>query len=290
MNDVLVFGSEGQVSRSLKDYFPDANFINRSQCDLGHKEQIMATLEKFRPKIVINPAAYTQVDLAEDEPDKAFAINANAPGAISKWCQSAGASLIHFSTDYVFSGDSITPWEESDLTQPLCVYGASKRKGEEAIEKSGCHFYILRTSWVFSPFGKNFVKTMIALGQSRDEICVVADQIGAPTSALDLAMAIKQICDHPDFFKKSGIYHITNSGEVSWYGFAQAIFSSLREKNFLLKVASVEPIATSAYPTKAKRPLNSRLNNSKLKEDFSIELGEWRVALNEVLEQLLERH
>lgn len=284
---ILVFGTEGQLARSFRLYSPDAKFVQRSQCDFENPAQITAVLDQFKPNVVINPAAYTQVDLAEDESGRAFAINATAPQYIAEWCRRADASLIHYSTDYVYSGEGERSWKESDETHALNVYGASKLAGEHAIQKSGCHFYIFRTSWVFSPFGKNFLKTMFSLGQSREHLRVVGDQWGAPTSALDLARATLGVCAHPDFLKKSGVFNMTNSGTTSWHGFAEEIFKQMRRLEVSIAVKRLDSISSAEYPTRARRPKNSRLDGSRLKTEFSVTLRDWKEALEEDLIRLV---
>jgi dTDP-4-dehydrorhamnose reductase len=280
---ILVFGSSGQLAQSLRPLLPGAIFVPRTEADLASVEQVRRALDRHRPQLVINAAAYTQVDQAESEFELAWRVNALAPAEMGDWCAANEASLIHYSTDYVYTGKGTTPWVENDDIGPLNAYGKSKLGGEEALAKSGCHYFALRTSWLYSPFGKNFAKTMIRLGQTREGLKVVADQIGAPTSTLDLARATVQLLAHPDFRKHSGIYNIANAGETSWCGFAREIFAWLGEHQIPLKVNSVEPISTAEYPTPAVRPLNSRMNCSAFKRDFGIALRPWQEGLNECL-------
>jgi dTDP-4-dehydrorhamnose reductase len=291
---VLVTGADGQVGRALlKSFGGSAELIpcNRNSLDLANADQIREKVREVAPDIIVNAGAYTAVDRAESEREPAFAVNGRAPGILAEEAQRASALLIHYSTDYVFNGSKTGPWVEDDATDPLSVYGASKLAGEDAIRSVGGRYLIFRTSWVYAPEGKNFVLTMLRLGRERESLNVVDDQIGAPTTATELARATHAITSGvvagkfgaPDQW--AGIYHMTCPGTVSWCGFARAIFKRTPE---LLggKTPVVNPIATSAYPTPAKRPLNSVLSNEKLARTFGVRLAPWETALDEVLKAI----
>jgi len=290
---VLVTGADGQVGRALISQFANtAELIacNRQTLDLSNTDQIRARIREARPDIIINAGAYTAVDRAETERDLAMSINEQAPGVLAEEAKQTGALLIHYSTDYVFDGSKPGPWLEDDRTNPLSVYGASKLAGEEAIRAIGGPYLIFRTSWVYAPEGKNFVLTMLRLGRERDSLNVVDDQIGAPTTAAELARATHEITTgilnskfgpQPSW---AGTYHMTCSGSVSWCGFARAIFE--RPELLSGKKPTVNPIKTSEYPTPAKRPLNSVLSNGKLYQRFGVELSSWQSALDQVLNSI----
>jgi dTDP-4-dehydrorhamnose reductase len=288
---VLITGADGQVGRALLASFAESAEVigcNRASLDLANADQVRDKVRETAPDIIVNAAAYTAVDRAESERDLAFAINARAPGILAEEAQRASALLIHYSTDYVFNGSKQGPWVEDDATDPLSVYGASKLAGEEAIRSVGGRHLIFRTSWVYAPEGKNFVLTMLRLGRERDSLNVVDDQVGAPTTAAELARATEAIAG--GILEKkfgvasswSGVYHMTCSGSVSWCGFARAIFERAH-KQLDDKVPKVNPIATSDYPTPAKRPQNSVLSNDKLQRIFNVCLAPWQSALDEVL-------
>lgn len=288
---VLVTGADGQVGRALLDTFAGfAQVIacNRSTLDLSIPEQIREKVREIAPDIIVNAGAYTAVDRAESEKGLAFAINGRASGVLAEEALRAGSLLIHYSTDYVFNGSKAEPWVEDDATDPLSVYGASKLAGEDAIRKVGGRYLMFRTSWVYAPEGRNFALTMLRLGRERDTLNVVDDQIGAPTTAAELARATHAIARgivEGEFGADgawAGVYHMTCSGSVSWCGFARTIFE--RAPGLLGgKTPRVTPIATSDYPTPATRPHNSVLSNDKLKRTFGVELASWESALDEVL-------
>jgi dTDP-4-dehydrorhamnose reductase len=291
---VLVTGADGQVGRALLAEFRDtAELIacNRQTLDLSNPEKIRAKLREVNPDVILNAGAYTAVDRAETEHELAMAINGQAPGVLAEEAARSGALLVHYSTDYAFDGSKNGPWVEDDRTNPLSVYGASKLAGEEAIRSIGDRYVIFRTSWVYAPEGKNFVLTMLRLGSERDSLNVVDDQIGAPTTAADLARATQGIAAgilNDNFGPESdwaGTYHMTCGGSISWCGFARAIFERAPE---LLggKKPTVNPIKTSEYPTPAKRPLNSVLSNEKLQQRFGVRLANWQSALDEVLKAI----
>jgi dTDP-4-dehydrorhamnose reductase len=288
---VLVTGADGQVGRALLQSFAGSAEVigcNRNSLDLANADQIRERVRALAPDIIINAGAYTAVDRAESERDLAFAINGRAPGILAEEAHRASALLVHYSTDYVFNGSKRGPWIEDDATGPLSVYGASKLAGEEAIRSVGGRHLIFRTSWVYAPEGKNFVLTMLRLARERDSLKVVDDQVGAPTTAAELARATHAISTEIFAGKLentpvwSGVYHMTCSGSVSWYGFARTIFKRAH-KLIGVKAPKINPIATSDYPTPAKRPHNSTLCNDKLQRTFNVCLTPWQSALDEVL-------
>ncbi|MDG4908807.1 dTDP-4-dehydrorhamnose reductase [Mesorhizobium sp. WSM4898] len=287
---LAVTGREGQVAASLiergsKDV--EVVPVGRPALDLARPETVFAALAEARPDIVVSAAAYTNVDQAEDEKELAFAVNATGAGKVAEAAAGLGIPVIHLSTDYVFDGAKDGAYVETDATAPLGVYGASKLAGEQAVAAANpCHL-ILRTAWVYSPFGRNFVKTMLRLASDRDEISVVADQWGNPTSALDIADAIlhaaARLRDDKNF-AAFGIYHLTGSGETNWSGFARHILDTSRA--FGGPYARVRDIATVDYPTKARRPANSRLSSVKFADVFGWTAPEWRVAVESVVRRL----
>jgi dTDP-4-dehydrorhamnose reductase len=294
---VLLTGADGQVGRALlKEFSGSAEVIgcNRTRLDLSDPEQIRRKVREVAPDIIVNAGAYTAVDRAETEQDLAMTVNGMAPGVFAEEARRAGSLLVHYSTDYVFDGSKDGPWVENDATNPLSVYGASKLAGEEAIRAVGGKYLIFRTSWVYAPEGKNFVLTMLRLGRERDSLNVVDDQVGAPTTAAELARATRRIVagiSEGKFGTESdwaGVYHMTCGGTVSWCGFAQAIF----ERGPALlngRKPRVNAIATSDYPTPAKRPHNSVLSNEKLHRRFGVALASWEAALDEVLAGIAAR-
>lgn len=291
---VLVTGVDGQVGRALLSLFANTSELiscNRQTLDLSNPSQIRTRLREAKPDVILNAGAYTAVDRAESERDLAMAINGQAPGVLAEEAKRTGALLVHYSTDYVFDGSKNGPWIEDDGTNPLSVYGASKLAGEDAIRSVGGRHVIFRTSWVYAPEGKNFVLTMLRLGRERDSLNVVDDQIGAPTTAAELARATHEITAGiltGNFGSESdwaGTYHTTCSGSVSWCGFARAIFERAPQLLDQQKTA-VNPIKTSEYPTPAKRPLNSVLSNEKLQQRFGVKLAIWQSALDEVLAEI----
>ena len=280
---ILLTGANGQVGWELRRTLAtlgEVTAVDSSTMNLADVAAIHRTLDSLQPRIIVNPAAYTAVDKAEGEPDLAQAVNATAPGVLAAWAAEHGALLVHYSTDYVFDGTGEAPWREADTTGPLNVYGATKLAGEQAIVASGCRHLIFRTSWVYGTRGANFVLTMRRLMRERPELKIVADQIGAPTWSRNLAAATAQVlaqvnspfmgADKPAPW---GIYHMTNAGETSWHGFAEAICAAEGLS------CQLHPIPSSGYPTPAVRPLNSRLNNDKLDRVFGIRLPHWQDAL-----------
>ncbi len=294
---VLVFGCNGQVGRELLRALAPLGPVvattrsgtlpDGSVCELADFDQpgsLPALLDRVRPAVVVNAAAYTAVDRAEQEPEAAFRANAEAPGVIARWCAAHGVPLVHYSTDYVFDGQGSTPYREDEPTAPLGVYGTSKRDGEEAVRAAGGRHMIFRTAWVYASHGGNFLRTMLRVGAERDELRVVADQIGTPTPAALIADVTAQALRHPG--KLSGTWHLTASGQTSWHGFAEAIFAEAVAAGLLSRAPRVEAIASSEYPTPAKRPAWSVLDNCKLQHDFALELPSWQAGLKRVIAEL----
>lgn len=281
MSTMLVFGRSGQVAQELARLVPDAHFLGRDEADLADPQAAAAQVAKYQPDVVINAAAYTAVDRAETDIELARSVNATAPGAIALAAAQLRIPFLHISTDYVFDGSGNAPRREDDPTGPLGVYGETKLAGEQAVAAAGGCWAILRTSWVFSAHGSNFVKTMLRLGAERSELGIVADQIGAPTPAADIARALivmavrMQKTDSPQ-----GVYHFAGAPDVSWADFAREIFHQADLP------CRVRDIATTDYPTPARRPHNSRLDCTKLARDFGIERPDWRIGLSQVLQDL----
>lgn len=283
---ILITGRHGQVSRELQLVLADQAellVLGQEELNLADNTQIRAQVEALRPDLIINAAAHTAVDQAESEPDQVFAINATAPELLAESAAQLGVPLIHYSTDYVFDGSKNAPYTEDDITAPLGVYGQSKLAGEQRVRAVCAQHLILRTSWVYSLHGKNFLLTMQRLLQEREELRVVADQIGAPTWAGTIAQATAELVAHwragnPGLW---GTYHLSGQGETSWFGFAQAIAEQLRQQG--KPCARLEAIPSSAYPTPAQRPLNSRLDCARLQQAWNIHLPDWHAALLECL-------
>lgn len=293
---ILIIGSAGQLGVELKKCFAGAGSITAVDLptvDITKAEQLRAFIREIKPDIIFNAAAYTAVDRAESEPELAHAVNAQAPRIMAEESLRSNALFVHYSTDYIFDGSKTGAWVESDAPNPLSVYGASKLAGEQAVAGVGARYLIFRTSWVYGAHGKNFLLTMLRLGQERDQLSIVDDQVGAPTTSNELAGATHSIVTgilggkFGDAASWAGLYHTTCSGSTSWFGFAEAIFTRASE---LLGARAPEltPILTSAYPTAAKRPLNSILSNEKLRARFGVELASWESALDDVFEALIE--
>ena len=277
---ILVFGHTGQIARELITH-KDVIALGRDQVDLSVPKTCSDAIRRYKPGAVINAAAYTAVDKAESEENLATMINGEAPGVMASACADLDIPFVHISTDYVFDGSGTTPWSITDTPNPKNAYGRSKLKGEQAIRASGCTYVILRTSWVVSAHGNNFVKTMRRLSDTQEHITVVDDQIGGPTCARDIAQTCisitEQLIDDRD---KSGIYHYSGQPDVSWCQFANAIFEHMDCKT----IAS--PIPTTEYPTPAIRPLNSRLDCGVTQDTFRIARPFWRDGLKEILREL----
>ena len=283
---ILLAGGSGQLAQELQPILLSSGeviAVDRTRLDLSQPESIRQAMAQIQPDLVVNAAAYTAVDKAENEPELAHAVNGIAPGIFAEECEKRGASLIHFSTDYVFDGSRGSAYLETDITNPLGTYGKSKLAGEEAIRNAVNRHIIIRTAWVYGNYGKgNFVKTMLRLGKEREEIRVVADQIGSPTWTGDLAAATSQIIPQikPEIF---GTYQYTNSGVCSWYDFAIAIFEEAEKLGFTLKVQRVIPITTAEYPTPAKRPAFSVLSTVKISAILGTYPPHWRQGLRQML-------
>ena len=275
---ILVFGKSGQVATELAQ-LPDVTCLGRDDCDLEVPEKCCAAILHLKPSAVINAAAYTAVDLAETEVEKATRLNTDAPTEMAKCCAALDIPFVHISTDYVFDGSGDRSWRETDATAPLGVYGRTKRDGEIAVMAANPAAVILRTSWVFSQHGANFVKTMLRLGATRDTLSIVADQVGGPTPAHAIAQACHHIATHVDA-SKTGIYHFAGVPQTTWADFARTIFDDAQMQ------VSVTDITTADYPTAAQRPLNSRLDCSRIFADFGIKEPEWQPALTQVLAAL----
>ncbi|PHN17994.1 dTDP-4-dehydrorhamnose reductase [Pseudomonas sp. ICMP 460] len=285
---ILITGQHGQVSQELQQRLQGLGelvVLGRDQLDLANVEQIRQQVRAHRPGLIINAAAHTAVDQAESEPDAAFAINAIAPGVLAEEAKALGIPLIHYSTDYVFDGSKPAPYTEADVTNPLGVYGQSKLAGEQAIAAVGGDYLILRTSWVYSNHGKNFLLTMQRLLQEKPHMRIVADQIGAPTWAGTIADSTRALIERWQAGQAGewGVYHLTAQGETSWFGFAEAIGQHLRSQG--KACAELEAIPSSAYPTPAQRPLNSRLDCNRLQQHWQVGQPQWQDALRECLAQ-----
>nr|WP_312231408.1 dTDP-4-dehydrorhamnose reductase [Pseudomonas sp.] len=283
---ILLLGRHGQVSRELQLLFSSRHeliVLGREQLDLADTERLREAIRRLQPELIINAAAHTAVDAAESEPEAAFAINAIAPGVIAEEAAALDVPLIHYSTDYVFDGSKPTAYDEDDVPNPLGVYGRSKLAGEQAITAVGGKHLILRTSWVYSLHGRNFLLTMQRLLQEREQLSVVADQIGAPTWAGSIAAATGQLIERWQTAQTAawGVYHFTARGETSWFGFAEAIATQLLAQG--KPVAQLTAIATREYPTPAQRPLNSRLDCTRLERDWGVSLPDWHVGLLQCL-------
>jgi dTDP-4-dehydrorhamnose reductase len=294
MRIVITGGPDGQVLLSLAERGGAAGHdivaLGRPELDLmGDEEVIVRAVEQTEPDIVVSAAAYTAVDKAESERDLAFAINARGAGAVAKAAERLGVPVIHISTDYVFDGSNPAPYVEGDVPNPVSVYGASKLAGEEAVLEATRNSVILRTAWVYSPFNANFVKTMLRLAADRDEVGVVADQRGNPTSALDIADAILAVAANLVASEERdlrGVFHMTGQGEGSWADFAEQIFATSTSAGG--PSARVRRISTADYPTPATRPANSRLDSSKLHAIHKVRLPRWHTSTEEVVRRLVE--
>jgi dTDP-4-dehydrorhamnose reductase len=292
---ILMTGMSGQVGGALAPRLEAIASVIRADSksfDLARPDLLPSSLDRLAPDLIVNAAAYTAVDRAEDEPDRAMAVNAAAPEVIARWAAPRAVPLIHFSTDYVYGGEGDRPWREDDPPRPLNVYGASKLAGDIAVLAAGGSPLILRTSWVYAARGKNFLRTIAALARERQELRVVADQIGAPTSAALLADLVGRIVAEglPALRERSarakGLVHLAASGETSWHGFACAIVEGLRARGVALAVERVLAIRSEEYPTRARRPRNSRLDLPRACEVFGITPKHWRDALAPELDRL----
>ncbi len=292
---ILVTGATGQVGGALVETLADRSVIaaGRRDLDLARPRTIGAALDRLRPDLIVNAAAFTAVDRAEDERALAFTVNAEAPGAIARWAKARAVPLVHVSTDYVFDGRGSRPWREDDAPRPLSVYGASKLAGEDAIRAAGGAHLIVRTQWVYAATGTNFLRTIARLARERQELRVVADQYGAPTPARLIAAAVAAII-RPDgaaalaarFAAAGGLVHVAAGGETTWHGFAAAIVEGLRARGVTLAVEAVVPIGSADYPAKAARPANCRLDLARAQAVFGLSPPPWREALAPELDRL----
>jgi dTDP-4-dehydrorhamnose reductase len=289
---ILLTGGSGQVGSCLRDRIPDEWEIvapSHGEMDIADPAQVRAVLASRPFAAVINPAAYTAVDRAESDIAACWRVNALGPAVLAEASAKAGIPIVHLSTDYVFDGGKPSAYVEDDPVAPLGVYGASKEGGEQAVRTANPRHVILRTAWVVSPYGSNFIKTMLRLGAERPLMRVVADQHGCPTSAVDIAAAVVAITQRllDDAQAPAGTYHFVNAGDASWFDLAKATFAVAAERGG--KTPSVEPIATSDYPTPARRPANSRLSTQKLQQDYGIAPRPWLNAITELVETLQPR-
>lgn len=305
MMRILLTGVHGQLGTDLLPLLKplgEVVAVGRAECDFASAPAVRALVESVRPTVIVNPAAYTLVNDAESHSEQAHAINAAAPGVLAQEAHKLGAMLVHYSTDYVFDGSKAGDYNETDEPAPLNVYGASKLAGERAIAAAGGRHLVLRTSWVYGAHGNNFLLTIRRLAREREELRIVDDQVGAPTSTLQLAQAtvrlIREWAPTPASEFPSGVYHATAGGSVSWCGFAQAIVEALRRAEAdaaaaeyvdTFRVQRIVPIASAAYPTPARRPLNSVLCNHKFERTFGFSLGSWQQGLAEVVRELRRR-
>ena len=295
---ILLLGKNGQVGWELQRSLAplgevislDRNGLNQWCGDLSKPDQIYQTIVDIAPNVVVNASAYTAVDLAETEQDMANLINYVAVGKIAEACAQIKALLVHYSTDYVFDGEGVSVFNEADALKPLNIYGQTKALGEQAIQNAQCNYLIFRTSWVFAQKGKNFLKTMLTLSQQREELSIIDDQIGAPTSAELIAdVSAHAIVQTLRDQTKIGIYHLVASGETSWFEYANYIFEQAKNLGVNLAIQQVNPIPTAAYPTPAKRPHNSRLNNQKIQHAFQIYLPDWKVHVQRTVVEVFHK-
>ncbi len=300
MMKILLLGKGGQVGWELQRALAplgeivacDFDSVGDLRADFSQPDSLRPLLQRVRPGLIVNAAAHTAVDQAESEPALVRAINATAPGVIAEEALALGATLVHYSTDYVYDGSGSTPRDEDAPTAPLSVYGRTKLEGEDRIRASGCRHLILRTSWVYAARGGNFARTMLRLAGERDELKVIADQIGAPTGAELLAdvtaHAALRLQTDPAL---AGTYHCVAGGETSWHGYASLVIDWARRHGQAIRVApdAIRPIPTSAYPTPAQRPLNSRLSTQKLQQAFGLRLPPWQAGVERMLTEVLGR-
>jgi len=294
---ILLLGKNGQVGWELQRSLAplgEVLALDRHSSDhwgdLSQPERLAQTVLAWRPQVIVNAAAHTAVDKAESEPELARCLNATAPAALAQAAAHIGALLVHYSTDYVFNGQGDQPWQEGDATGPLSVYGQTKREGEQAIMASGCKHLIFRTSWVYAARGGNFAKTMLRLAAERERLTVIDDQFGAPTEAELIAdvtaHAIRASLQQPAL---GGLYHLAAAGQTTWHGYASHVIAQARliQPGLALKVSEIAPVPTSAFPTPAQRPLNSRLATHKLQDAFGLVLSPWQQGVNRMLAEIL---
>ncbi|RJX30674.1 MAG: dTDP-4-dehydrorhamnose reductase [Oxalobacter sp.] len=292
---LLVFGGGGQVGHELQRTLKplgEVVALDQQDADLTNLENLRTVLYAQSPGVIVNAAAYTAVDKAESEPALAQTINADAVRVMADYARYNGSLLVHYSTDYVFDGEKQGAYLENDLANPLSVYGKTKRAGEEAVQDAGCHYFIFRTSWVYSAHGANFIKTILRLAKERDDLNIVSDQIGAPTSAELIAdiTALAILAWQADILPE-GVYHLTASGETSWHGLASYVLDRAIAKGMKLNLDSskIRPIPTEDYPLPAKRPKNSLLDNGKLTGHLGFQMPDWKIHTERVIDQLLHQ-
>ncbi|WP_159811540.1 dTDP-4-dehydrorhamnose reductase [Pseudomonas sp. 18058] len=295
---ILLLGKNGQVGWELQRSLAplgelialDRNPVDGLTGDLSNPDELRKTIRQIAPDVIVNAAAYTAVDKAESEAELADRINGQATQVMALEAAALDALLIHYSTDYVFSGAGIKPWQETDSVSPVNHYGFSKLAGEQAIIASGCKHLIFRTSWVYGARGNNFAKTMLRLARERETLNVIDDQIGAPTGADLIAdvtvLTIRQVCSNPEL---AGLYHLAAGGAVSWYDYAVHVIDFAKANGGSLAVKALQPIPTTAYPTPAARPLNSRLDTFKLRNNFSLHLPDWQSGVTRMLREVLDK-
>lgn len=297
---LLLLGAQGQVGWELQRSLAPLGRVTALgrqngaglSGDLARPTELVTTLETLRPDVIINAAAYTAVDRAEDEPEQAELINAQAPALLAREAQRQGAILVHYSTDYVFDGSGQRPWREDDATAPLNVYGRTKRAGEEAILASGCRHLILRTSWVHAARGHNFLHTMLRLAAERTELTVIDDQIGAPTGAELIAdVTAHALVALLNQRLEQGLYHLAAAGETSWHGYARHAITSAKRAGLALRTdpEQVHPVSTQDWPTPARRPLNSRLDTRKLTRSLGLQLPPWQQGVERAVQEIAAR-
>lgn len=294
--NILLTGKNGQVGFELQRALAplgQVHAVDSGDCDLADAQALRALIRRLRPDLIVNPAAYTAVDRAEHDNTLAHAVNAVAPGVMGEEAAALGASVIHYSTDYVFDGHKASPYNEQDPSHPLGAYGRSKRDGERALMQGTPHHLVLRTSWVVGAHGLNFAKTMLRLAAERTELKVVNDQIGAPTSAALIADLTAHLVRRlqttgPEAFP-FGLYHMTASGETSWFDYARFVIGRAQEAGMPLKLTAedIHAIPTAAYPTASARPMNSRLDTTRFRDTFGLQLPHWQQGLDHILQQIL---
>jgi dTDP-4-dehydrorhamnose reductase len=290
-DDVMLFGADGQLGHALQAELPTLGRLiplTLNDVDIADAQALRAIIRQHAPRYIVNAAAYTAVDKAEQEPLLAHAINATAPGIMAEEAKQLGATLVHYSSDYVFNGRSNQPYQESDATDPLSVYGRTKRDGDLAVMAQAGAFFIFRSSWVVGAQGGNFLKTMLRLAQERDSLSVVADQQGVPTSARWMAQVTREVLARPDHASHSGLFHLSNAGRTTWHGYAQYVLAQAARMGWSLKVQAeqVKAIATSDYPLPAARPANSLLDTRLAQQKLGLTVPTWQTGVDEVLAAL----
>lgn len=298
MQKILLTGVRGQVGSALVPHFSDVELfaLSSDQLDLTKQDDIRRVVSEVKPNLIINPAAYTAVDRAETEAELAYAINETASRVLAEEAAKCGAAMIHFSTDYVYDGQKKSPYIETDVVNPVSVYGKSKLAGEQAIQNVGLPHLILRTSWVYDAYGKNFLNTILRLAKERERLTIVGDQKGSPTSSKSIAGGVKEVLQQWSIAdeQQSGIYHLTNADSTTWHGFACEIVETYLaqhgEDSLKAAVSDIMAITTAEYPTPAARPASSILDNTKLAKVFGVELPTWQAALQSVMQEIASAH